>query len=43
MLMFITINTYSQKFQSDYNIVIDYNGKELEAIVSQEAFKKLFG
>ena len=28
MLMFITISTYSQKFQSDYNIVIDYNGKE---------------
>ena len=28
MLMFITINTYSQKFQSDYNLVIDYNGKE---------------
>jgi hypothetical protein len=28
ILVFITINTYSQKFQSDYNIVVDYNGKE---------------
>ena len=28
MLMFINIGMYSQKFQSDYNLVIDYNGKE---------------
>lgn len=28
MLMFINIGMYSQKFQSEYNLVIDYNGKE---------------
>ena len=28
LMVFLSISMYSQKFQADYNLVIDYNGKE---------------